>query len=327
MAFALTIAAVLLLPRGVPATGSVAGLAPALARPGLPLGSPPSVLPASVGIGDGRTFVWTSGQPYPEVNGKPVPPPMAPRLNAPAPAAAGGHWYAGSVYNGTATNTSWVFTEISIPSASAPDASEFYYVILSVWDNNGSYDQIGFTDDYGSWGLAWSYTTGICSNPTYHYTPFALTLTPGQTYLFAITTHVGTGHTGVAEEAWSVSTTGTTKAVYSSLKATGATNPGLDQAGFYCGSYDYTDYEEVYGNNSTAQPDPYGAPGGFVWFFHDNMNYTYTGPSAGYNFVGWTAWKTSNAPAGTHAAIGKYSVYPELVTVYNYQSLKGFRSG
>lgn len=322
-----TLLAVALAPRTGPADKAQLHAAPELVRPTLPLGTPPSAGTVAPVEGNQGALTWTSGQPYPEVNGKPVPPPMAYRAHAPAASTLGGHWYAGSVYSGPTTNTSWVFAEISIPSAAAPDTSEFYYVILSIWDNNGSYDQIGFTDDYGTWGLAWSYTTGSCSSVTYYYSPDAVTLTPGQLYLFAITTHLSGGHTGVVEEAWSVSSTGATSSVYYSLKATGATDPGLNQSGFYCGYYDYTDYEEVYGNNSTAQPDPYGAPGGFVWFFHDNLNYTYSGPSAGYNFVSWSAWKTGNAPPGTHAAIGKYATHPELVTVYNYQSLAGYKKG
>jgi hypothetical protein len=232
----------------------------------------------------------------------------------------GGHWYAGSVYSGTAALTSWVLTEISVPSATSPDSSEFYYVLLSIWDSAGSYDQVGFAGDSGVWGLTYSYTTGSCSNPTYVYNPDALNLVPGQEYLFAITTVSGPG-TWI--EAYSVSSTGGITLVFSLHAPTGAANPGLEQEGFYCGYYDYTDYEEVYGTTTYTQPEPYGAPGGFQWYFHENCY----GSSGCNTFTPWTAWKSSNAPPGTAASISKYNKIPEIVTVSNFKGLNGYVTG
>ncbi|HXQ94485.1 MAG TPA: hypothetical protein VN864_04870 [Thermoplasmata archaeon] len=274
---------------------------------------------------DPHALSWSAGQPYPQVGGRSLPPPGAPPYPAPsAPATIGGHWYAGSVYSGTATNSTWVLAEISVPSAGTPDASEFYYNILSIWDNAGSYDQIGFTDDYGTWGLAYSYTSGNCSSPTYHYSTNYLTMTPGQEYLLAITTSGSTGGTtGTWLEEYSVASNGSVSGIFALHAPTGATDPGLQQAAFYCGFYDYTDYEEVYGGTSYSQPDPYLAPEGMTWYFHLNCY----GASGCITWTTWSAWKTTNTPPGTVATIGKYKTVPELVTIENLKINKGWTSG
>jgi len=270
---------------------------------------------------------WTKGQPYPVVNGKAVPPPDAPPSNAgSAPATSyGGHWYAGSVYSGTSKLNTWVISEISIPSTAASDKSEFYYVLLSIWDNAGSYDQIGFSGDYGVWGLTYSYTTGPCTNPTYVYTPDYFSLKAGQEYVLAISSQ-NTPYTHL--QVYTVSSTGVLSLIFDIGAPTGVSNPGLEQEAFYCGAYDYTDYEEVYGTLSYTQPDPYGAPGGFQWYFHDNLNAPLnTGP---WTFTKWTAWWTTNTPptaVGSPAVIGSYSGYAELVIINNFQSTSGFIPG
>jgi len=260
-----------------------------------------------------QSLTWTKGQAYPVVNGNPTPPPDAPSIgvNSTAPTSYGGHWYAGSVVSGTASLQTWALAEISVPSASGSSTSEFYYVLLSIWDNAGSYDQVGFSGDYGVWGLTYSYTSGPCTSPTYHYNPDYFSLASGQMYLLAITTQNG----GTYDEVYTVSTTGGISEIFSLFAPTGASNPGLEKEPFYCGYYDYTDYEEVYGTTSYTQPNPYGAPGGFTWYFHGNCY----GSSGCNTYTTWTAWKTSNAPPGTAATIGRYKGYAELVTVENFK--------
>ncbi|HEV2316068.1 MAG TPA: hypothetical protein VGV89_00635 [Thermoplasmata archaeon] len=294
-------------------------------------GTPPvPVLPGAV-KGQSYTNVdpsmlsWTAGQSYPQVDGKVIPPPVASLRNAPAaPITYGGHFYAGSVYSGSAVNNTWVLSEITVPSAATPDSSQFYYVLTSIWDNGGSYDQIGFADDYGTWGLVYSYTTGTCSSPTYHYSANYQTLTPGQEYLLAITTSGSTGgSTGTWLEEYTVSSTGVITQIFALKGATGATDPGLQQAGFYCGYYDYTDYEEVYGNTTYWQPDPYSSPAGLTFWFHLNCN----GGSGCNSWTTWTAWKSSYAPPGTASTIGKYKTVAELVTIENLKIPKGYFSG
>ncbi len=139
--------------------------------------------------------------------------------------------------------------------------------------------------------------------------------------MLAITTASGPG---TWEEVYTVSSTGAISLIFALHAPTGAPDPGLQQEAFYCGYYDYTDYEEVYGTTSYAQPDPYGAPGGFTWYFHENCN-----GSIGCNeWTTWNAWKTSNAPQpGTSATIGNYKTVPEVVSIENYKTSKGFVAG
>ena len=271
---------------------------------------------------DAHKMTWTKGQEVPIANGKQTPPPLAvPKdVNASAPTTFGGHWYAGSVYSGASTLNNWVLSEISVPSAAAPDTSQFYYVLTSIWDNAGSYDQIGFSDTFGHWGLTYSYTTGSCGSPSYVYNPDYFDLVPGQEYLLAMTTASGPG---TWEEVYTVSSTGAISQIFALHAPTGASDPGLEQAAFYCGYYDYTDYEEVYGTTAYTQPDPYGAPANLEWYFHENCN----GPTGCNTMTTWNAWKTSNAPMGTMATIAKYKTIPEIVIIQTTGQLKGFVPG
>jgi hypothetical protein len=255
---------------------------------------------------------WTPGQAYPSVNGRPTPPPLG--LNGPQapPPTTGGHYYAGSVFSGTSGLTTWTDAEITVPAAT-PSSSEFYYVILSIWDNGGSYDQIGFANDYGSWQIAYSYTTGTCA-ASYVYSASAGALTAGQDYLFEITAASSSYGSGVGLQVFSLSTSQTPTGVFYLHAPTGASNPGgLELAGTYCGDYDYTDYEEVYGSTSGAQPLPYLMPIGLTFFWHGNC-YGATGCNT---WTPWSAWHTSNAPSGTVSSIGTDHSVKELVTIQN----------
>jgi hypothetical protein len=82
------------------------------------------------------------------------------------PAAVGpsyyGHFYAGSVYNDVNATATQLSTTIQIPLDVA-QATDFYYVILSIWDNASSYDQLGFANSGGIFGVAYS-TTDYCAN-------------------------------------------------------------------------------------------------------------------------------------------------------------------
>jgi hypothetical protein len=149
------------------------------------------------------------------------------------------HWYAGGVYSGAAESAKLVTTTITVPKGT-PESSQFYYVILSVWDNakNPSYDQIGYSADYGAWGLTYSYTTGSCSDPTYHYNPDAKGLTAGKTYEFSISV-ASSG--GVLLKAYSGKTL-----IYSNDVKNGATALAVSTTGNPCKDYGYTVYEEAY---------------------------------------------------------------------------------
>jgi hypothetical protein len=255
-------------------------------------------------------LTWTTGQKYPVVNGKAVPPPQAVSPNEPptiGPTTTGGHYYAGSVYSGTTHLATWMIMKIYIPSAT-PDSSQFYYVLLSAWDTHASYDQIGFANANGVWGLTYSYTTGLTTGCTgtisYHYSANAKVLTKGQLYMFAMTTVSGPG---VWLEEYKLSSTGAATLEWANHYPSGSPNPGLTVQPFYCGYYDYTDYQETYGTTSSAYPSPYGAPMALLFLF--SYNYWGTGASGPpWTATTWSAWHTSNAPSFNYATIGGINV-------------------
>jgi hypothetical protein len=155
------------------------------------------------------------------------------------------HWYAGGVYEGANQTATIVETQITVPGGAAPKSDQFYYVILSVFDNTGSYDQLGFANNKGFWGLAYSYTTGSCTSLTYHYSSDALKLTPGATYKFVISI-AATGN--LYFRAYLNGTL-----VYGLHYHNGAEYFSL--AARYCGHYDYTVYEEAYMLTAGAVPN------------------------------------------------------------------------
>ena len=256
---------------------------------------------------------WTAGQPYPVVDGKTTPPPQAvkpePNSTGGPPVTIGGHYYSGGVYSGAAHTATWIIAQVAVPSADKPDSSEFYYVLLSAWDLAGSYDQIGFSNDNGVWGLTESYTTGVnpitcAGSPTYIYSANAMALTSGQGYLFAMTTVSGPG---TWLEAYSVQPTGRTL-VYALHVLTGAANPGLTVQGFFCGYYDYTVYQETYGTTTYAYPNPYGMSLGLFFIFGTNEWGTgSSGPP--WTWTTWSQWWTSNAPALNNARAVGNNIY------------------
>jgi hypothetical protein len=175
---------------------------------------------------------------------------------------------------------------IVVPT-SAPGSDEFYYVLLSAWDSAGSYDQIGFSDDYGTWGLAYSWTSGTPNNPIYHYSANAMALSLGTTYTFNITTVSGGTYFAVYQ--------GSTIA-WSYYAPTGGSYLILSSA--YSGYYDYTDYEEVWQTST-----PGGAPA-FDFYFYDNYWISTTKSS---NAATWTAF-SSAAPSNVVVVINGNSV-------------------
>jgi hypothetical protein len=165
---------------------------------------------------------------------------------------------------------------------SAPLSDEFYYVLLAAWDSAGSYDQIGFSNSYGTWGLTYSWTSGPPSNPTYHYSANAMALSVGATYTFIITTESGVTHF----RAYQSSTQ-----VWSLDASTGGNN--LIIAGTYSGYHDYTDYEEIWYTHSSG-----GSPA-FDFYFYDNY---WVPLGGGKNDATWTTF-SSAAPSNVATII------------------------
>ncbi|MCI4369260.1 MAG: hypothetical protein L3K09_06845 [Thermoplasmata archaeon] len=173
------------------------------------------------------------------------------RHPGPAPlarsASYSGHYYSGSAFTGTPRSASEVSAEISVPRDS-PYKNDFYYVLVSLWDNAGSYDQIGFAGEGGIWGLVYS-TTSHCAG-SYYNNNDAWNLTAGTTYRFTMAAANGTitFHASIPGSGnfWNYSNyTGATALVVADTYTCGST--GLD----------YTDYEEVYGTQGTVPPWPF----------------------------------------------------------------------
>lgn len=230
---------------------------------------------------------WTEGTPFPVFSGRTVFPTLGQPVSSPP--AYYVHWYAGSVYpSGSPTqNARTIYMNIRVPY-SAPMSDEFYYVLLSAWDSAGSYDQIGFSGDYGTWGLTYSWTSGPPSNPTYHYSPKAMALSLGITYTFNITTVSGVTHFVAYQDStqvWSLDApTGGNYLVLSNL---------------YSGYYDYTDYEEVWYTHTSG-----GSPA-FDFYFYNNYWVSQTGGS---NAAIWSSWHSSGAPGNVAVVISGNSV-------------------
>ena len=210
-----------------------------------------------------------------------------------SPASFSGHYYAGSDYSGSATTATQLEVTVGVPD-DFPQ-SDFYYVILSVWDNAGSYDQVGFSNDYGTWGVAYS-TSTYCAG-TYYYSPDAFTLTQGQNYVFDMTISSGTVYFTAINSA-------TANIVWSYSTYTGGTN-FVEQGTYSCNGnsyYDYTDYEEVY--STTGPVVPY------------DLFFTYNS-AGGYLVTTWNSF-TSSAPSGVTALISSYDTTIENEPYYAY---------
>jgi len=177
-------------------------------------------------------YYWSVGDTFPIVDGHNIFPPLGPFLSVSSEASP---WYAGSVCTWASNHSArTIGMTIRIPY-SAPRSDEFYYVLLSAWDSAGSYDQIGFSNCYGTWGLTYSWTTGPANNLTFHYDANALALSLGATYTFNITTQNGISRFASyqgSSQIWSLNaSTGGDYLVLS-------TN--------YAGSGNYENYEEVW---------------------------------------------------------------------------------
>jgi len=264
--------------------------------------SPPLIAGAQVSpnlkisiAGQSPELTWTAGQPYPVVNGKPVPPPTPPPISSPS--TPGGHYWVGCAYPSAAKThkASWLRTRVWVPSVAESETC-LYYVILSSWDTANSNDQVGFAGNDDMWGLAYSYSTGPWGNPTLHYSYDALMLTPGQPYAFFMTSEIGPG---VWLEAYLVPSSGSWTEVWASQAPTGAANPGLTVQYSFCGD---VDYQETYGTPDSSYPNPYGASMGL--FFYFDQNYWGTGTAGPpWTATKWVVWASGNAPSINHSTI------------------------
>ena len=233
---------------------------------------------------------WTQGHSFPVVSGRTIFPTLAPPVSPQAPPVSppqySTHWYAGSSYPGPDETAQTMNVSIRVPY-SAPLSDEFYYVLLSAWDSNGSYDQLGFSNTYGTWGLTYSWTSGPSDNLIYHYSSNAMALSEGATYTFSITTKGGVTQF-IADQ-------GSTQ-VWSLDAPTGGNYLVVSYSD--SGYYNYTDYEEVWLTDTSG-----GSPA-FDFYFYDN----YWVPVGGGEYAAtWTSW-SSGAPSNVAVIISGNSV-------------------
>jgi len=185
-----------------------------------------------------------------------------------------GHYYAGSVYNATPFNSTQLSAKIHVP-LDLPQGTDFYYVLLSVWDDASSYDQVGYANANGVWGFTYSSTDYCASN--YYFSPDAYALTPGVTYTFSMEIASGSVTFNGTDPTGSV--------VFTYQQYTGGHH--FVNAGFYdCNGtsyYDLTDYEEVYQTNNSVPP--------YVFYFSANT-------ADGSTFAGWSGWESFPFPPG-----------------------------
>jgi YVTN family beta-propeller protein len=205
---------------------------------------------------------------------EPGSPPHPNAISTKSPPSFSGHYYAGSEYNGPGKGVKDVQVALQVPNGT-PDGASFYYVLLSVWDNAGSYDQLGFSDDYGTWGVTYS-TTSYCAG-TYYYDPDAQALQQGQDYLFEMSLVSG-------NVSLSASYASNATLLWSDSVETGASNFEVRDT-FTCDntSYvDYTDYEEVYATVGPLVP--------YDFFFTNNS-------ASGSLVSRWSDFLSSSPPA------------------------------
>ena len=94
-------------------------------------------------------------------------------------------WVSGSVIRPKAGTLAAreVSVFLKVPDAT-PSTDSYYNVFMSAWDNAESYDEIGFSDDYGVWGFAYVYTSACGASGVLY--PDAYNLAPGVTYEFVM---------------------------------------------------------------------------------------------------------------------------------------------
>jgi hypothetical protein len=199
--------------------------------------------PTFAGDFPSHVLPWIPGDPFPVVDDRVRFPTVGPFASFAA------HWYAGSQYPSSSPtqNASAIQVSITIPP-SAPRPDEFYYTLLSAWDSNSSYDQVGFCDDWGTWAFTVSYTTNNGSIPSglrYFTYNFLLNLTPGCTYAFEIQVTNGIANYYVQNS------TGSWYASFS----TGGNYVVLSNG--YRGMYNYQNYEEVWNTSDVGGAPPF----------------------------------------------------------------------
>ena len=189
-------------------------------------------------------------------------------------------------------------TSITIPS-SAPNSDENYAILLSAYDSNGSYDQIGFDTYYnGLWGLTYSWTTGPLGGATYYPLNDTLyhnemNLSMGSTYAVSITVQNLTA-------VFTLSEGGTV--IWSQNAPTGGNYLNLTRFINNTDYFGYTDYEEV------NYADGIGGAPSFDFYFTNQYWADLNGSS--HTATSWERFdKDPTTPSGVDIEIDGNSVF------------------
>ena len=253
------------------------------ATPGAPV-APTGPAPSEIrtvthpGPSDGGSAGLSAGFPHGHASDGRYPHPGPVRAGA-NPAYAG-HYYAGSVYSGVPVNSTQLSATIHVPQ-DAPQIADFYYVLLSVWDDAGSYDQIGFANAFGVWGFTYS-ATDYCGH-NYFFSPDAFDLTAGTTYNFSMTLWRGSVN-------YTATYVSNRTLAFEYTQSTGG-HVFLNDGFYPCENnsyYDLTDYEEVYFSNNTVPP----------YDFHFGSNVQNRTP-----LTGWSVFTTPPLPGNINPLI------------------------
>jgi len=195
------------------------------------------------------------------------------------------HWWRGTVCPWAMGTTDYLCTTIRTPNGQ-PGSQEFYYVLISCFDDAGSYNQIGFSACYGHWGLTWSWTTpNWDGSMQYHYEASATTLSQDTSYMFEMYLDNGYLTYNLVVGGW----TDWTKTVYtggSEFQLTDTWHVGvIPWTGWYsC----LTLYEEIY--ETDAQTPDF------------NFKFQSTQTAGGY-WDSWNQFSSENPPSGIGVTI------------------------
>ncbi|MCD6514800.1 MAG: hypothetical protein J7L07_07735 [Candidatus Odinarchaeota archaeon] len=158
------------------------------------------------------------------------------------------HWWAGVVSKNFYPAAVYVSFQHETPDQDPAD-NEFIYVLISVFDNNGSYDQIGFAAQNKEWKIIYSWTTYNAreGRVEYHHEITDISLKDGWVYLFEMYTN-GNGRVTFQVEGHAVDGSWRWETVFRKTVTTGGSYFIIAPQYYNPWSHetyrDFTDYEE-----------------------------------------------------------------------------------
>lgn len=215
----------------------------------------------------------------------------------------GSHVYLGAVYSGQAKSTNSISADVYF--SSGPNLREnIYYVVLSVWDSNQSYDQIGISSLYGKFYSTYSYTEIVNGSIKYIFDPHWVSIVPGN-HKLSMNVSQGKVEFRFDNSIFTAYTGGDYFSVETNERVGNHTFSGL------------TVYEEIYGFNKTL-------PG--IAFNFSDLSYGTTGYPTG-SLSNWASFShnlTSNFTSLVFMKSNTVNIYntPPLSLTLNVKNLQ-----